>query len=216
DGVQTNVGGPFAVFSDVSDTVSADIARAETFAMPIVFALSLVIFGGLVAAMMPVLVGGAAVFGAFAAVRLVSSVTDVSVFAINVITLIGMGLAIDYALFIVSRFKEELAANHPRGRALITTMRTAGRTVLFSGLTVAASLASLLIFPQNFLQSMAYGGIAAVLIAMVASLTLLPAVLMLLGGRINAGRLRRPRRRTARAGGLTSGHSGHSGHGAWA
>src|SRR5690606_11762519 len=140
------------------------------------FVLCLLIFGSLVAALMPTLINTFAVLGAFAVVRLLTMVTDVSIFAINIITLIGMGLAIDYALFIVSRFREELArqpgTDRPQVRAAIAaTLVTAGRTVMFSGLTVAASLASLLIFPQTFLRSMGLGGIAAVLVAMFAALT---------------------------------------------
>jgi RND superfamily putative drug exporter len=194
DGLTTYVGGQWAVFSDVNETVSADIARAESIAMPIVFLLCLVIFGSIVSAAMPVLVGTIAVFGAFAVVRLITMVTEVSVFSINIITLIGMGLAIDYALFMVSRFREELAGQPGNERehvaaAIVRTMATAGRTVFFSGLIVAASLLSLLIFPQNFLRSMGYGGVAAVLVAMTAALTVLPAVLVLLGRRIDAGRM---------------------------
>ena len=183
--------------------VSEDIARAESIAMPIVFVLSLLIFGSLVSALMPTMVGMIAVFGAFAVVRLITVVTDVSVFSINVITLLGMGLAIDYALFVVSRFREELARRPGTGRedvavAVTRTMATAGRTVLFSGVIVAASLSSLLVFPQNFLRSMGYGGMAAVLVAMVASLTVLPAVLTLLGRRLEWGAM--PwRRRAVRA-----------------
>ncbi len=211
DGLTTRIGGPSAVFGDVNETVSADIARAESLTMPLVFLLSLVIFGSAVAALMPTLVGAVAVFGAFAALRLLTTVTDVSIFAINIITLIGMGLAIDYALFIVSRFREELATQpgserqHVRA-AVERTMSTAGRTVLFSGLTVAASLASLLIFPQNFLRSMGYGGVAAVLVAMTAALTILPATLAVLGPRIEAGRMpwRRSRRATLVTGSATA------------
>ncbi len=115
-------------------------------------------------------------------------------FSINVISLLGMGLAIDYALFVISRFREELArlpADDPDAvrAAMAVTMRTAGRTVLFSGLTVAAAMSSLLVFPQNFLRSLGYGGIAAVLVGVVTALTVLPAVLLLLGRRIDAGRL---------------------------
>ena len=143
-----------------------------------------------------------AIFGAFALVRAITMGTEVSIFSINVITLIGLGLAIDYALFVVSRFREELAKYPGTERehvnaAITTTMATAGRTVLFSGLIVAASLASLLIFPQSFLRSMGYGGVAAVLVAMLAALTLLPALLAVLGPRIEAGRM--PWRRGLRA-----------------
>jgi RND superfamily putative drug exporter len=208
-GLETDVAGPWSVYGDVNDTVAHDIERAESLSMPIVFLLSLVIFGSVVAALMPTLVGAVAVFGAFAVVRVLTGFTDVSVFAINVITLIGMGLAIDYALFVVSRFREELA-NQPGtdqaavSRAIQATMATAGRTVLFSGLTVAASLAALLIFPQNFLRSMGMGGMAAVLVAMTAALTILPAVLMLLGRRIEAGSM--PWRRRAVATTVSQGH----------
>ncbi len=200
-GLRTDLGGQWAVFGDVNTQVSEDIARAETLSMPIVFLLSLLIFGSLVSALMPTLVGAIAVLGAFAVVRLLTGVTEVSVFSINVITLLGMGLAIDYALFVVSRFREELATQPDQGRASVSratarTMATAGRTVLFSGLIVASSLASLLIFPQSFLRSMGYGGVAAVLVAMTAALTVLPALLAVLGGRIELGRM--PWRRAAR------------------
>jgi len=158
---------------------------------------------------MPLVVGGLAILGAFTALRLITLVTDVSVFAINIVTMLGLGLAIDYALFIVSRFREELAAQ-PAGRqgvedALVRTVATAGRTVAFSGVTVAISLAGLLLFPQMFLRSMAFGGIAAVLVAMAAALTVLPALLAVLGPRINAGSVpwlrRRPDRATDGSGG---------------
>jgi trehalose monomycolate/heme transporter len=212
EGLTTDVAGQFAVFGDVSDSVSEDIARAESISMPLVLVLCLVIFGSIVAALMPVGIGAIAVLGSFAIVRLLTTVTDISVFAINIITLMGMGLAIDYALFVVSRFREELAARPGDGRtgvteAVVTTVATAGRTILFSGLTVAAALASLLIFPQGFLRSMSLGGIAAVIVAMTAALTILPATLALLGRRIEAGRMPWRRRRSPRA--LVE-------HGAWA
>jgi len=215
EGLTTYIGGPWAVFDDVNETVSEDIARAESLTMPIVFVLCLIIFGSVVAAFMPVLIGAVAVFGAFAVIRLITTMTEVSVFAINIVTLIGMGLAIDYALFVVSRFREELARQPGTERshveaAAVATMETAGRTVLFSGLTVAASLASLLIFPQSFLTSMGYGGVAAVLVAMVAALTLLPALLVVLGRRVEFGRMPWRRRTTvARSAGAWA-RIGHS------
>ena len=141
-----------------------------------------------------------AILGGFVAVRLLNLVTEVSVFAINIITLIGLGMAIDYALFLVSRFREELAAGHSTAGAIERAMVTAGRTVMVSGLTIALALASLLIFPQMFLRSMALGGVAAVLVAMLAALTVLPALLAVLGSRINALRVPLPwHRRAARA-----------------
>ncbi|HEU4811000.1 MAG TPA: MMPL family transporter [Nocardioides sp.] len=194
DGLDTHIAGAFAVYGDVNKIAAEDLTRAEEVSLPVVVLLALLIFGSLVAASMPALVGGLAVIGALAVVRLLTQFTEVSVFSVNVISLLGMGLAIDYALFVVSRFREELARlplDDPdaSSKAIRTTMATAGRTVLFSGLTVAAALSSLLIFPQNFLRSMGYGGIAAVLIAMLAALTVLPAILRLLGRRVDGGRL---------------------------
>src|SRR4051794_8780102 len=192
--LHTDIAGTWAVYKDVNETVSKDLARAETVSMPLVIILSLLIFGSVVAALMPAVVGAIAVLGALAVVRLITGFTEVSVFSINVITLLGTGLAIDYALFVISRFREELARlpeDDPAAaaKAIRVTMATAGRTVLFSGLTVAAAMSSLLIFPQNFLRSLGYGGMAAVLVAVVAALTVLPAILLLLGRRIDAGRL---------------------------
>jgi RND superfamily putative drug exporter len=192
--LQTDIAGPWSVYKGVNETVSADLARAESYSLPIVLILSLLIFGSLVAASMPVMVGALSVIGGLAVVRLITTFTEVSVFSINVISLLGMGLAIDYALFVISRYREELAALPvddplaPRA-AMAVTMRTAGRTVVFSGLTVAAAMSALLVFPQNFLRSLGYGGIAAVLIGVLTALTVLPAVLLLLGRRIDAGRL---------------------------
>ncbi|QBR92693.1 MMPL family transporter [Nocardioides euryhalodurans] len=203
EGLETDVAGVFATYADVNERTEEDLQRAETISLPVVAVLAILIFGSLVAASMPVLVGALAVIGALAVVRGITLFTEVSIFSVNVITLLGMGLAIDYALFVVSRFREELAkrpVDDPDGvsEALTTTMRTAGRTVLFSGLTVAAAMSSLLVFPQAFLRSMGYGGIAAVLVAMLAALTVLPATLRLLGRRIDKGRVMR--RARARAG----------------
>ena len=193
-GLDTDLAGAFAVFNDVNEITSEDLARAELISMPIVLLLALLIFGSLVAASMPALVGLLAMVGALALVRVITEFTEVSVFSVNVISLLGIGLAIDYALFVISRFREELALlpdDDPDAvaTAIRRTMSTAGRTVLFSGLTVAAALSSLLIFPQAFLKSMGYGGMAAVLVAMLAALTVLPATLRLLGRRVDAGRL---------------------------
>src|SRR4051812_18093725 len=193
-GLQTDLTGAFAVFDDVNKITSEDLARAESISMPVVVLLALLIFGSLVAASMPALVGLLAMVGALALVRVIALFTEVSVFSVNVISLLGIGLAIDYALFVISRYREELALlpdDDPESlpTAIRRTMTTAGRTVLFSGLTVAAALSSLLIFPQAFLRSMGYGGVAAVLVAMVAALTILPATLRLLGRRIDGGRL---------------------------
>ena len=194
DQLHTDLAGSFAVYGDVNELTSQDLERAELVSFPLVVLLALLIFGSLVAATMPALVGIVAMAGSLAVVRLLTTFTDVSVFSVNVISLLGMGLAIDYALFVISRFREELAglpADQPDAvaTAITRTMATAGRTVLFSGLTVAAAMSSLLVFPQNFLKSMGYGGISAVVIAMLAALTVLPATLKLLGRRIDAGRM---------------------------
>ncbi len=193
-GVTTQFGGVQPFLADANDISARDIQRAETLSTPVLLVLLVLIFGSVVAALWPLLIGGTSIFGAFIVTRLLTYVTDVSVFAINIITLIGLGLSIDYALFIVSRFREELRAGHDKHTAVARTMTTAGRTVAVSGLTVTLALASLLLFPQPFLKSMGYGGMAAVAMAMLASLTILPAGLAVLGHRINAWRIPLPGR----------------------
>lgn len=190
DGLDVSVGGGIAINRDINDMVSSDIARAEMISLPILGVLLVIIFGSVAAASLPLAIGGVAILGAFTALRGFAEVTDVSIFAVNVVTIIGLGLAIDYGLFMVSRFREEMRG---RGRgddavedALARTMATAGRTVAVSGVTVAISLAGLLIFPQVFLRSMGFGGMSAVLIAMLAALTLLPALLAMLGPKVDA------------------------------
>ncbi|KRB78495.1 hypothetical protein ASE01_04325 [Nocardioides sp. Root190] len=188
--LDTEFAGAYAVYTDVNEETKSDLLRAEIVSLPIVLILSLIIFRSVVAALMPVLVGLAAVLGARATVAGLNEIVEVSIFAPNIITLLGLGLAIDYALFVVSRFREEIARTpDDTSRALVRTMATAGRTVAFSALTVAAAMSSLLVFPQTFLKSIGYGGIAAVLIAMLAALTVLPATLALLGTRIDALRI---------------------------
>jgi RND superfamily putative drug exporter len=178
-----------------------DLTRAEAVSFPILLVLLVFVFGGLVAAGLPLVVGGLAIVGALGLLRLFSEFTDISVFAMNVVTLLGLGLAIDYGLFIVSRFREELAArpgDDSVRRALERTLSTAGRTVLVSGLTVVAALSGLLVFPQTILRSIGLGGMAAVAVSALAAVTVLPALLAVLGHRIDA--LRVPRlwpRRTA-------------------
>ncbi|MBT8226397.1 MAG: MMPL family transporter [Dactylosporangium sp.] len=194
-GLGHQLAGNATVSAEVTNRVSTDIARAEMYSMPILAVLLLIVFGSAVAAGLPLLVGGLAVLGAFVAIRVLTFVTDVSVFSINIITLIGMGLAIDYALFMVSRFREELAAGHSTAVAVQHSLATAGRTIAVSGTIVALALASLLLFPQAFLRSMGFGGMSAVLVAMITALTVLPALLAVLGPRVNAVRVRLPFRR---------------------
>ena len=188
-GLRVQLGGDEAISSDITSQVSKDIARAESISLPVLMVLLIIIFGGLTAASLPLAIGGLAVLGAFTALRLISLATDVSIFAVNIVTMLGLGLAIDYALFVVSRFREEVRAGKDTETALAATMATAGRTVAFSGLTVAIALSSLLFFPQVFLRSMGFGGMAAVLIAMVGALTVLPALLAVLGPRVDSLRV---------------------------
>ena len=189
-GLDTDVGGLVAFGEQANTQTEEDITRAEIFSLPVLFVLLVLIFRGLIAALSPLVIGGIAILGAFLAVRALTYLTDISVFAINVITLLGLGMAVDYSLFVVSRFREELDNGRDVPAAIRITVATAGRTVMVSGLTIALALSSLLIFPQPFLGGMAIGGMAAVLIAMLAALTVLPAALALLGHRIN--RLRIP------------------------
>ena len=186
NGGGVKLGGFAAASADVNEQVSEDLARAEMLAFPLLFLLSLLFFRSLVAAALPLLVGGFAIVGTFFALRLVNEVTEVSVFALNLTTGLGLGLAIDYSLFIVARYREEIARLGPGPEALRRTMATAGRTVLFSSMTVAAALASLLVFPQKFLYSMGLGGTMVALIAAAVALVVLPAVLALLGSRVNS------------------------------
>ncbi len=196
--ITTRLGGPAATDSQISSQVSDDLARAESLSMPLLVVLLLLVFGSVVAAGLPLLVGVFTVLGSFVVVRVLTQITDVSVFAINVITIMGLGLSIDYALFVVSRFREQMQAGDDVPTALATTMATAGRTVSFSAITVAVSLTGLLLFPQTFLRSMGYGGIAAVVVAATTALTVLPAMLAVLGPRVDALRIRLPRRVTGR------------------
>ncbi|HEX7187140.1 MAG TPA: MMPL family transporter [Actinomycetes bacterium] len=221
DGLSVELGGSKAIASDITGQVSEDIARAEQISLPIVLVLLVVVFGGLTAASLPLAVGGLAILGSFTMLRLLSLATDVSIFAVNIVTMLGLGLAIDYALFVISRFREELHAGRTTEQALVRTMATAGRTVAFSGITVAISLASLLFFPQVFLRSMGFGGMAAVLVAMVGALTVLPALLAVLGHRVDSLRIRAPKilsarlHQTRRASGVSAHSRGEGEQGAW-
>mgnify|MGYP004487169871 CR=1 FL=1 len=207
DGLETQVGGLVAFTDEANTQTEKDITRAELFSLPVLLVLLVLIFRGLIAALSPLVIGGIAILGAFVAVRALTHVTDISVFAINVITLLGLGMAVDYSLFVVSRFREELAAGADVPAAIRTTVATAGRTVMVSGLTIILALSSLLIFPQPFLGGMAIGGMAAVTVAMLAALTVLPAVLSLLGRRIDKLRIPLPHRRHPGAGWARIAHS---------
>ncbi|MFE9848326.1 MMPL family transporter [Streptomyces sp. NPDC005576] len=188
--VEVSVGGPIAVRHEMQSIIQEDLLRAELVALPVTLVLLVMVFGSAVAALLPLGVGIVAILGTNAVLRGITELTDVSVFAQNLTTALGLGLAVDYALFIVRRFREEMAAGADPRSAIGTTLRTAGRTVLFSALTVGVSLSAMLVFPQYFLRSFAYAGIAVVLLAAGAALVLLPAALMLLGPRVNALDLR--------------------------
>jgi uncharacterized membrane protein YdfJ with MMPL/SSD domain len=179
-------GGPSLAQEQVNHQVESDLRRAEMLAFPLLFLLSLLFFRSLVASVLPPLIGGLAIVGTFLMLRVASEFTSVSIFALNLVTGLGLGLAIDYSLFMVSRYREEVARSGPGAEAMHRTMATAGRTILFSSLTVAASLASLMIFPQRFLYSMGLGGSLVALIAAALALIVLPAILALLGNRVNS------------------------------
>ncbi|MFD9407865.1 MMPL family transporter [Streptomyces sp. NPDC059989] len=196
--VRVSLGGPVAVQREVTETIQEDLLRAEMIALPVTLVLLVLVFGSAIAALLPLGVGIVAILGTNAVLRGLTEFTDVSVFAQNLTTALGLGLAIDYALFIVRRFREELAAGRDPVAAVGATLRTAGRTVLFSALTVAVSLSAMLFFPMYFLRSFAYAGVAVVLLAAGAALILLPAALVLLGDRVNSLDLRRMWRRGAR------------------
>ena len=187
--LRVQVGGQAQVFREVGEQVEADLARAEAIAVPITLLLLVLVFASAVAGFLPLAVGGFAIVGTLLVLRVLAEVTDVSIYALNLTTALGLGLAIDYSLFIVSRYREELRAGRDPGDALVVTMRTAGRTVLFSAATVAVSLLALLVFPLYFLRSFGYAGIAVVALAAVGALVVLPALLAVLGRRVDRLRL---------------------------
>lgn len=194
-GVSTQIAGATAVADALDEGMSQDISRAEFYALPAVALLLLVVFGSLVAACMPLIVGCLSIVGSLGVLSILAGFTQVNVFAHSVVTLLGLGLAIDYGLFMVSRFREEL--NRGGGQDVRTAVRratgTAGKTVVFSAAMVAVALSGLLVFPQAFLKSVAYGAISAVGLAAVLSVTMLPALFSLLGHNIDKFMVRRPR-----------------------
>lgn len=185
------VGGGLVQDDEMDEQAATDLARAEIISMPIVLLLLVVLFGGIIAAGLPVLIALVGVASTLLALLAISAVSDVSVYSINVTTMLGLGLAVDYALLIVYRFREERAVDPDVPGAVLRTMATAGRTVAFSGLTVGAALAGLLVFEDAFLRSMGFAGLSVVLLAMLAAITLLPALLGLIGSRIKPARAAR-------------------------
>ncbi|TYB58849.1 MMPL family transporter [Nonomuraea sp. PA05] len=189
ENLYVSIGGSVPLLDELNDQTAADLTRAEAISMPVLLVLLVVVFGSLVAAGLPLVVGLLAVLGALVLLRLLTSVTEVSVFSLNVVTMLGLGLAIDYSLFVLKAFREEIARGATNEQAVVRTMATAGRTVAFSGLTVATALLGLLLFPQMFLRSIGLGAAAVVLVAVGAALIVLPAVLGVLGPRVNALRI---------------------------
>jgi trehalose monomycolate/heme transporter len=194
-GLRTEVGGLVPTDEAINKEVTSDIGRAEAFSMPVLLIVMLIIFGSLAAASLPLAIGGVAILGSFTALRLLTLATTVSIYSVNITTILGLGLGIDYGLFMVSRFREELHSQDSVQDAVARTVATAGRTVAVSGVTVAMALASLMLFPEDFLRSMGYGGVATVLVDMLAALTVLPALLAVFGRNVNALRIRRTVRR---------------------
>ncbi|HZA82679.1 MAG TPA: MMPL family transporter, partial [Actinomycetes bacterium] len=188
DAPRVLVGGDETAREEFQDQAQEDLERGETLALPVMLVLLFLVFRGVVAALTPLLVAVVAVAGALLILLGVSHAADISAYSVNVVTMLGLGLAVDYSLLVISRFREERAAGLELPEAIERTLATAGRTVAFSGLTVAAALCGLLAFAEPFLRSLAWGGIGVVLVAMVAALTLVPALLGLWGRRIRPGR----------------------------
>ncbi len=186
--VNAEIGGSLVATKQISHQIEKDLMTAELISLPILAILLLIFFRSVVAAALPLVIGIAAIIGGLSVVRLLTSVTSIDQYAINVITILGLGLSVDYSLLMVNRFREEIK-KHSTDEALRRTVMTAGRTILFSGLTVMVSLLVLTIFPISFLRSVGIGGASALLVAMVAALTIMPALLRLLGKRIDSLRI---------------------------
>ena len=181
-----------AVFANaINGRIQNDLKISEAISIPLTFLLLLFVFGAMAASAMPLIVGITAILGTFLVMYLLTLVTDVSIFALNLTTGLGLGLGIDYALLMVNRFREELAKGLDNESAIVNTLRSAGKTVFYSGLTVVLTLISLTFFPQNFLKSMGYAGAAVVALAVLGALIPLPAILAMMGSRINKGVIRK-------------------------
>lgn len=196
-GLTIRSGGTAMVYAQINAQIEKDLLRSEAIAIPLSFLVLIWVFGGLVAAALPMVVGGMAILGSMSALRLISFGTDVSIFALNLSIAMGLALAIDYTLLIISRYRDELADGAGREQALLRTMATAGRTVVFSATTVALSMVALLLFPMYFLRSFAYAGVATVAFAALAVIVVTPATIWLLGDRLDALNIRALFRRGA-------------------
>jgi len=194
-GLTIKAGGTAMIYRQITAQTQRDLLHMEAIAVPLSFLVLVWVFGGLLAAALPMMVGLMAILGAMAVLRGITFFTEVSIFALNITTALGLALAIDYTLLIVSRFRDELAGGADRETALVRTMCTAGRTVLFSAVTVALSLSALAIFPMYFLKSFAYAGVATVAFAAGAAVIATPAAIVVLGGRLDSCDIRRLVRR---------------------
>ncbi|BBZ27392.1 membrane protein [Mycolicibacterium madagascariense] len=188
DGVTVRAGGVAMVNAQITAQAQHDVMVMEAIAIPLSFLVLVWVFGGLLAAALPVAVGGMSILGALAVLRLITFATDVSIFALNLSTALGLALAIDYTLLIISRYRDEIAGGAARDDALLRTMATAGRTVVFSATTVALSMAAMILFPMHFLKSFGYAGIATVAFTAIAAVVVTPAAIVLLGDRVIGGR----------------------------
>lgn len=191
DGVTVRAGGEAMIYVQINGQSEKDLLRMEAIAIPLCFLALVWVFGGMLAAALPLAIGGFAILGSMAVLRAVTYVTDVSIFALNLSVAMGLALAIDYTLLIISRYRDEIADGADRERALVRTMVTAGRTVLFSAMTVALSMVAMVLFPMYFLKSFAYAGIAVVTFAAVAAVVVAPAAIVLLGDRLDSLDVRR-------------------------
>jgi putative drug exporter of the RND superfamily len=194
-GVTVRAGGGAMVDVEITEQSQRDLLLMESIAIPISFLVLVWVFGGLLTAAVPLAVGGTAILGALAVLRGVTQFTDVSIFALNLSSAMGLALAVDYTLLIISRYRDELTAGASRADALVQTMATAGRTVVFSATIVALSMAVMVVFPMAFLKSFAYAGVATVVFAAGAALVITPAALVLIGDRLHAMDVRRLVRR---------------------
>ena len=195
NGATVRTGGAAMVNVQITKQSQRDLLVMESIAIPLSFLVLVWVFGGLIAAALPVAIGGMAIFGALAVLRTISFATDVSIFALNLTTAMGLALAIDYTLLIISRYRDELADGADREAAVVRTVATAGRTVLFSATTVALAMAVMVLFPMHFLKSFAYAGVAVVAFAAFAAVVVTPAALILLGDRLDSFNVRRLVRR---------------------
>ena len=191
EGLHVYVSGAGVIAHAINSKISKDLALAETISIPLTFVLLAFVFGALVASAMPLVVGISAILGAFFLIYLFTLFTNVSIFALNLITGLGLGLGIDYALLIVNRFREELNAGKNVEDAVYTTVTTAGKTVFYSGLSVFVTISSMMFFPLSFLKSFGYAGVSVVALAVVSALIPLPAILAILGHRVDKGVVRK-------------------------